>query len=447
MRKRRIGIALMIGFLGIGIFATPMLLRAIPPRYVARYLPELLQEIASPKTESPILPTVVQPADISMLLAQPESSDTAASISQPPATFTPIPLTGAVVVEGETAVPPTPTSPPAPTNTPIPIPTTARLEGFKHQFQEWNNCGPATMAMTLSYFGMGVTQFDTAAVLKPNPEDRNVSPYEMVNYVNNTTPFEAISRTNGTLDTLKRFVANGIPVIVEIGIDPPGEYRWLGWYGHYLLVVAYDDASQQFWVFDSWFGTSDVPGENADVNGRNLSYAEVETYWPHFNRNYVAVYQPEQATAVANIIGAEMDDGVMWQNSLRTVQRDAASDPENAFFWFNLGTTYNALGDYDSAATAFDQARAIGLPWRMLWYQFGPYDAYYQVGRYEDVILLADVTLKDRPYFEESFYYKGLALAALGDNSNAQTNLEKAATFNPNYTPAVVALTQIEDGG
>ncbi len=303
------------------------------------------------------------------------------------------------------------------------------------------------MAMTLSYFDLSVTQNDTAAVLKPNPEDRNVSPYEMAAYVNNNTPYQALDRANGRIDMLKQFVANGIPVIVEIGIDPPGEYRWLGWYGHYLLVVAYDDATEQFFVYDSWFGTSEVPGENADRNGRNLPYAEVEEYWPHFNRNYIVVYQPEQAETVSRIIGEDMDDAVMWDKSLVQAQADAAADPENAFFWFNLGTSLNAVADFERASTAFDQARAIGLPWRMLWYQFGPYEAYYQVSRFEDVILLADTTLKNRPYFEESFYYKGLALAAMGETAVAQENLEKATDFNPNFAAASDFLAVIGGDG
>ena len=63
-----------------------------------------------------------------------------------------------------------------------------------------------------------------------------------------------------------------------------------------------------------------------------------------------------------------------------------------------------------------------------------------QVGRYEDVILLADTTLQDRPYFEESFYYKGLALAAIGEVAAARENITKAVNFNPNYLPAVQAL-------
>lgn len=114
----------------------------------------------------------------------------------------------------------------------------------------------------------------------------------------------------------------------------------------------------------------------------------------------------------------------------------------DAFLWFNLGTVYNATGAYENAATAFDQARAIGLPWRMLWYQFGPYEAYYQVGRTDDIIMLADVTLKDRPYFEESYYYKGLALLAQGDADAARDNFERAANFNPLFQPAVNALQQ-----
>lgn len=222
----------------------------------------------------------------------------------------------------------------------------------------------------------------------------------------------------------------------------------MGWYGHYLLVVAYDDEAQQFWVYDSWFGTSDVPGENADRDGRNLSYAEVEEYWPQFNRNYIAVYRPEQAEMATQIVGEDMDDATMWQRSLVQAQADAASDPDNAFFWFNLGTSYNANGQYEQASTAFDQARAIGLPWRMLWYQFGPYEAYYQVGRYEDVILLADVialadatlATKGGRNVEETYWYKGLAMEHLGNIDEAITNYRAALEVNFNACYAQISL-------
>lgn len=450
----------LIGLIGVLLFGVPVLLRAVPSRYIAsasNHLPAALREpfnqIAQPAQEVAILPTTAPVANLDLLLGKPASAPitpTLAATMLPP-TFTPSPHTD--IPQPPTAVPtaipptftPSPTAEPSPT--PLPLPPSVRLTGIYHQFQEWNNCGPATLAMTLSYFGTVATQADTAAILKPNPEDRNVSPAEMAAYVNEQTPHQALFRVNGTIETVKQLVANGVPVILEIGIEPPGDLRWMGWYGHYMLVVAYDDALQQFWVYDSWLGTGGEPLSNADPNGRVLTYAEVARDWPHFNRNYIAVFRPEQAARVAEIIGPNMDDAVMWRNALQQAQQDAQADPENAFYWFNLGTSLNATGDFETAAQAFDQARAIGLPWRMLWYQFGPFRAYYETGRYEDVILLADTTLKDRPYFEESFYYKGLAQAALGDLSDARRNLQRAIEFNPNFLPAAEALTQLENGG
>lgn len=432
---KRVGVFLILTVLVSVIGGFPTLLRAMPSRYVAR-LPEPLQQLGERGDGVATLPTVAAPTDLSHLLAV--TSEPAATAVLPPPTLTPLPLTTQVAP----LLQPTATATLPPTATLAPIAPAVRLTGIQHQFQTWNNCGPATTAMALSAFGLYLNQSETAAFLKPNPEDRNVSPYEIARYVNEQTPYAALDRTNGTLDTIKRLVAAGFPVMIELGIEPPGEYRWLGWYGHYLLVVAYDEALQQFWVYDSWFGTSDVPMENADINGRILSYTDADQQWRQFNRSYITFFQPQDASLVHEIIGEDLDDAIMWQKALSRTTIELAKEPENPFLWFNLGSSYNAMGDYERAATAFDQARSIGLPWRMLWYQFGPYEAYYQVGRLEDMILLADVTLKDRPYFEESFYYKGLALEAQGELDQARTQFEKASAFNPYFQPAVLALNE-----
>ncbi|MBP7999251.1 MAG: C39 family peptidase [Chloroflexi bacterium] len=432
-QKRRPVVSLAIIFILILLFIwqLPALLRTIPSRYLFR-APDFIQEIARGE-QNPILPTAAAPSDAAALLAPttiPTSLPTPVvrATGGPPATPTPIP-----------------TSTPIPTATtpPIPIIGNARLEGIYHQFQDWNNCGPATLAMTLSYFGLAPNQTETAAILKPSQEDRNVSPNEMAAYVNTQTDIRAIDRVNGNLDTLRRLLDAGFPVIIEIGLDPPGEYAWLEWYGHYLLVVAYDDAQGQIWVYDSWFGTSEVPLENKHSFGRIVTYENLENYWAQFNRTYITLYSQEQESTLQAIIGAEWDDTLMWQNALVRSQNEATNTPENAFYWFNMGTAYNHLGDYVRAAAAYDQARAIGLPWRMLWYQFGPYEAYYQMGRYEDVITLTNATLQTYDYFEEALYYRGIAEQALGDLISARTDLEKAAAFNPQFTPAVEALAQL----
>lgn len=447
MRRNRLLLLLVLvvaGIIAIGI--VPSILRKLPTRYAMR-LPKPLQALALPVDSVPILPTVAAPDAAAGLIAR----------DMPPpaiimATATAGPTSQAVAPEADSIpaaapVVPSPTAAPPPTATPWPVPAAARMTGFTHVYQEWNNCGPATMVMALTHFGRVHSQRDTAQILRPNPEDRNVTPQEMAQFVNTQDGLRGMARVNGDLNLLKRFLANDIPVIIEIGLDPPGEYRWLGWYGHYLLPVAYDDATGQIWVYDSWLGTSEIPQTNADPNGRVLTYDELEAYWAQFNRSFIVLYTAEQESLVRDLLGENVDDGIMWQRSLERAQADARRDAANAFYWFNLGTSYNALGQFDDAAVAFDQARAIGLPWRMLWYQFGPYEAYYRTGRYEDIVLLADTTLKDRPYFEESFYYLGLAQAALGDDTSARDNLEKAIGFNPNFTPASDALAGLAAGG
>ena len=453
MRRRRLLILALVLIMALLIWQLPALLKAVPSRYVAAYLPEPLQALAE-RDHVEMLPTVDLSVDTAALLGQsvPSTERTAAAIvtaeptsnvvakstvDDPPTGSTPL----AIVPQPSPTAQPTPT----PTNTPIPFPVSARLNGIDHIFQGWNNCGPATLAMALSYFDLHLSQEQTAAVLKPEPEDRNVSPYEMADYVNNETDQVALSRTNGDLDLLRRLLSRGFPVIVELGLDPPGEYRWMGWYGHYLLIVAYDDQGKQFWAYDSWFGTSEVPAENADSEGRRINYDDLDTYWRQFGRNYIVLFDPDERPEVTEIVGPAIDDETMWRTALARTKDELGREDGNAYLWFNLGTAYNALGDHEMAAAAFDQARAIGLPWRMLWYQFGPYEAYYEVGRYEDVILLAEVTLRDRPYFEESYYYRALAMAALGDLKQAQTDLEDAVKRNPNFGPALEALEEIRN--
>jgi tetratricopeptide (TPR) repeat protein len=452
MSRRLILLFVAIVLLSVMVWQLPTLLKVIPSRYVAAYFPEPVQALAA-REHVEMLPTAnvvvdsaalleSKPAIIEVNLA--EANSTPTSISEVAVDESAVITSNNKSTQDETQPESTPSPSATPTVTPVPIPVNSRLGGIRHHFQTWNNCGPATLAMALSYFDLFLSQEKTAASLKPNPEDRNVSPNELVAFVNQETDLVALDRANGDLRTLKQLVANGFPVIVELGLDPPGEYRWMGWYGHYLFVVAYDDASESVSVYDSWFGTSEQPGTNADDQGRQISYSDLDRYWRQFNRNYIVLFQDGQESELAQILGPAIDDAAMWQDSFTKVMDELAEEPEDAYLWFNLGTIYNALGDYEKAATAFDQARAIGLPWRMLWYQFGPYEAYYQVGRYDDVVLLAETTLKDRPYFEESYYYKGLAEAALGQTRQARADLEKAVRFNPLFTPAIEELAQLD---
>ena len=93
----------------------------------------------------------------------------------------------------------------------------------------------------LSYYGYTKdTQVQIANVLKPDTDDRNVSPNEITGYAE-SIGFHAIARVNGNIDQVKQALSNNLPVMIEEGYDPPRAHE--GWMGHYLLLTGYDDAT------------------------------------------------------------------------------------------------------------------------------------------------------------------------------------------------------------
>jgi tetratricopeptide (TPR) repeat protein len=310
------------------------------------------------------------------------------------------------------------------------------LTGFTHMWQTWNNCGPATLATNLSFFNHYLDQAEVAAVLKPNRDDKNVSPEEMVAYAQ-SQGFQARVFINGNEERLKLLLSNYIPILIETWLDPEDE----GGLGHYRLLIGYDDAARQWIASDSYVGTGVDP--NGQYRGIRISYDALDPLWAVFNRAHVVVYNDQMAPLVQAIIGEDMSQAIMWHNSLARFQREIQERPNDPFVWFNLGSTLMAMGQYQQAATAYDQARAIGLPWRMLWYQFGPFQAYYETGRYDELIALADATINTSGgQVEELYYWKGMALAAKQDIASAQQAWEKALSLKPSYTKAAVAMSE-----
>jgi tetratricopeptide (TPR) repeat protein len=80
-----------------------------------------------------------------------------------------------------------------------------------------------------------------------------------------------------------------------------------------------------------------------------------------------------------------------------------------------------------------------------MWYQNGPYAAYYYTDRFQDVVNLANTTFAwvGKPVLEESYYWRGLAYASLGDFDQAVSNLNKAIALNPNYAAPRQALESL----
>ncbi len=335
---------------------------------------------------------------------------------------------------------PTPTQTPSPTPSPTPIPDSVRLEGVVHEYQKFNNCGPANLSMALSYWGWEGDQRDTAAWLKPMQEDRNVMPYEMVDYVRSQTNLNAIVRSGGELETIKKFVAAGFPVIIEKGFEEEVEQDT--WMGHYGVITAYDEDKRTFLIQDSYVA--------ADYSN---PYEKVERHWRSFNYVYVVIYPPEREQEVFSILGPFADETYSFQYAAqKAIEETYELEGRELFFaWFNYGTSLTNLGDYYGAAQAYDQAYEIYAdlypkPWRITWYQTGPYFAYYYTGRYQDVIDLADITISyvsNQPAIEESWVWRGRAKVALGDIEGAIEDFREALKWHPGWWVAEAELQNL----
>ncbi len=313
------------------------------------------------------------------------------------------------------------------------LPSSARIYGILHQQQTWNNCGPATITMAMSYYGWQKDQAAAGSALKPNREDKNVSPHEMAAYVEEASNLKAIVRMGGTLELLKRLVANDFPVVIETG----AMFEAYDWIGHYRALVAYDDAYQRFYFFDSFLGV----GEGAQ--GVAISYDEVDRDWQAFNRTFIVVYEPQREGLLRGLMDSHWDAKDAAQLAFDVAQAEARLDPSDAFAWFNMGTSLVALQRYQEAAAAFDQSRRLGPPWRMMWYQFGAFEAYYQLGRYDDVLSLVKVNLNNAEEIEETYYWQGLVLQAQGKPEQAASSFRRALAYNPNYDEARAALAKL----
>ncbi len=148
----------------------------------------------------------------------------------------------------------------------MPLPAVVNLPGVKYvdQFDRWNYCAPANLTMALNFWGWKGNRDDVAKAVKPGENDpsknfidrgksdKNVMPYELVDFVNNETDYRALTRYGGDSQMLKTLLASGFPVIAEKGIYEDDTTGRTSWMGHYQFVTGYDDVKKYFLVQDTY---------------------------------------------------------------------------------------------------------------------------------------------------------------------------------------------------
>lgn len=153
---------------------------------------------------------------------------------------------------------------------PAPAPATLTLTKVPIVYQGYNDCGPASIAMVLGYYGISVpvtqisrlTKATAASYMRVAAIGRYVGQYGL----------ETAVVTGGRTQQLQRLVALGVPTIVlqyyvEVGRVP-----------HFRVVRGFDQIGQWMYLADPLIGYA------------RIQYRDFELLWGTQGRTFAAVY-------------------------------------------------------------------------------------------------------------------------------------------------------------
>lgn len=313
----------------------------------------------------------------------------------------------------------------------IPLPQSKILSNDYHIFQSFNNCGPAALSMTLSYYDIRVSQEELGQALRPYQiaaginDDKSVTLAELATKAKeyNLVPFH---RPNGTPEMLKYFLAYDMPVITRTWLHTNEDI------GHFRVMKGYDDTTQEFIQDDSF-------------QGKNLhySYEEFNELWEKFNFEYLVLVPVDKVATVKAILGENADEQTAWKNAVTTINARLLENPDNIYERFNLSVALYHTGDYKKSIEEFEKVESQ-LPFRTLWYQIEPILSYYEVGDYNRVLSISERILNNQNLaFSELYVLRGKIYQKQGNINTARTEFEQAVFYNTNLKEAQDALNSL----
>lgn len=330
---------------------------------------------------------------------------------------------------------------PMPENTAVPTPTQPVLKtppqskilpGGTHVFQTFNNCGPASLSMALSYYGISKTQKELGDDLRPYQnsqginDDKSVTLEELGEKAKeyDLIPFH---RPGGNPEIIKYFITYDLPIIARTWTQPQEDI------GHYRVIKGYDEDTQEIIQDDS-------------LQNKNLrfSYSEFDLLWEKFNFEYLVLVPKDKVEIAKSILGENANLLKSWENAAEQARKKLEINPSDANMRFNLSVAIYNIGDYQGAIEEYEKVEDQ-LPFRALWYQIEPILAYQKVGNYDKVFQISNRILKNgNKAFSELYILRGQIYAQQGKRQEAVEELQKAVFYNQNSMLAQQALDNIE---
>jgi len=303
--------------------------------------------------------------------------------------------------------------------------------GGYHIFQTFNNCGPAALSMVLRFYGINVGQAEIGNALRPyqipggDNDDKSVT-LEELGEKSKEYGFIPYHRPMGNPEIVKQFIANDMPVIARTLTKPNEDI------GHYRVIKGYDEIAGTFLQDDS-------------LQNKNLtySYSDFNEIWKKFNYEYLVLVPKNKQKIAERILGENLNKETAWQNAVKNSKNELFINPNDIYARFNLSVAYFNVGQFEQSAEEFEKVENL-LPFRTLWYQIEPIQAYYELGNYDRVFEITDRVLGYyNRAFSELYILRGKIYQKQGNNELAKQEFEKAVFYNANLKEAKDLLNSV----
>ncbi|MBV8083664.1 MAG: C39 family peptidase [Chloroflexi bacterium] len=290
--------------------------------------------------------------------ASPNASPVAAASVAPSAAAQPVTISLAQAPDVEAS----PSVPPKPAVAIMATPDAIRLPGFVYIRQTLNNCGPASIAEVLHYWGVEQTQDQARVALRSSSDDRGMWPYPVPAYVGKLG-MASLMGVNGTPEMIKALVANGFPVILAEAVSATDRTA------HYREIEGFDDNAQTFVSTDSYLGPN-----------HTISYDENKKIWTG-NQRFMVIYPPDKQPVLDAVLASvNWNKDAVYQADLQKLLHPELQRPDqfqqvppgfnNTFrkgmSQMSFAWDYIQLGQFDKAQDYIQQAAAQGPEPQML---------------------------------------------------------------------------------
>lgn len=294
------------------------------------------------------------------------------------------------------------------------------LKNDYHIFQTFNNCGPASFSMALSYYNINVTQKVLGDKLRPyrvvggDNDDKSVTLEELADIADDYN-LTAYHRPSGDIDKIKLFITYDIPIVTRTWLKVDDDI------GHYRVIKGYDDERKVIIQDDS-------------LQGKNLEYTYNEFFelWKKYNYEYLVLAPKEKIEIAEAILDDDLNETNAWEKAVELSQNELNKNPDDVYAGFNLSVALYKTGKYKESVAAFERIQGR-ISSRTLWYQIEPILAYYQLENYEKVFEITNEILNNHNRaFSELYILRGRIYEKQNKLNQAKAEFEKAKLYNRN---------------